>query len=195
MTDSQNILFTGFEPFTTGLGLELDDNPTGKIAVRVAEQLPDALGVILPVSFRSTKIELEALFEEHSPTHWVGMGYAPHRIRYDVEVFALNMEHAESQDNDGESPRLRPIWEDGSPAYQNTETVGLLVEALEGQGVSAYPCFHAGTFLCNQTFYLASHRKNREGGLKTATFLHVPPADDYAALEKALVHFASLLGK
>ena len=88
------ILVTGFEPFTTGQGLKLDHNPTGDIAMAVASRLNSAHGSVLPVSFAKTKASLLDLFEKHRPTHWLGMGFAPHRTTSDVEGVALNLEHA-----------------------------------------------------------------------------------------------------
>ena len=95
------ILVTGFEPFTTGQGLKLKHNPTGDIAMAVGARLDNAIGSVLPVSFAKTKASLLDLFDKHKPTHWLGMGFAPHRTTIDVEVVALNLEHAVRGVRDG----------------------------------------------------------------------------------------------
>ena len=49
------ILLTGFEPFTTGQGLELTHNPTAEIAMSVAASVEGVRGAVLPVSFERTR--------------------------------------------------------------------------------------------------------------------------------------------
>ncbi len=178
-------LVTGFEPFTTGQGLMLTHNPTGDIAQRIGATLPDVQGAVLPVSFVATKNALLAKFEQVQPAHWIGLGFAPHRTTIDVEVVALNLEHATRGDNDGDTPSMRPILNDGPLAYRAKHDLEPLVRRLFGNSVPAQTHFHAGTFLCNQTFYLGCHRVEL-GLMQTATFIHVPPMDDYAPFTEAL---------
>ena len=182
------ILVTGFEPFTTGQGLKLDHNPTGDIAMAVASRLDNAHGNVLPVSYAKTKASLLDLFEKHRPTHWLGMGFAPHRRTIDVEVVALNLEHAVRGDNDGDTPTLRPIHDDAPVAYRCAHDLSSLVNMLDGQSEKAQLNFHAGTFLCNQVYFLACHEVH-QGRLETATFVHVPPMSDYKAFEAALTEY------
>ena len=104
-----SVLITGFEPFTTGKGLVLDRNPTGEIARAVGSTVDACTGRVLPVSFKDTRAQLEALLEELAPTYWVGMGFAPHRTTLDLEAIALTVEHAVHGDNDGECPTSVPL--------------------------------------------------------------------------------------
>ena len=187
------ILFTGFEPFTTGQGLVLDHNPTAGIAERVAGRMPVAAFAVLPVSFSRTQRILTERFDTHRPGLWIGMGYAPHRTTLDLEVLAVNVEHCLSTDNDGESPFMRPIVADGPPAYQTGVDVADAVAVFGQHKVTLSPAFHAGTFLCNQSFYVACHRVQQAIDLRVAAFLHVPPMDSYDALEDALVAWAERL--
>ncbi len=187
------ILFTGFEPFTTGQGLVLEHNPTADIAERVAERLSMAAYAVLPVSYFRTKRMLTERFDTHRPRLWIGMGYAPHRTTLDLEVLAVNVEHCAGADNDGESPFMRPIVADGPPAYQTGVDVTEAVRLFAEHGVTLSPAFHAGTFLCNQSFYVACHRAQQAIDLRMAAFLHVPPMDSYDTLEDALVSWAERL--
>ena len=178
------VLVTGFEPFTTGKGLRLTHNPTADVACAVAARSEGVRAGVLPVSYAQTPLALQALFEAHDPSVWIGMGYAPHREALDVEVVALNMAHATRGDNDGACPQMEPIIAGGPLAYETTLHVPTALSLLKAHGLDAQPAFHAGTFLCNQVFYLGAHRAaSPDTSLKVAAFLHVAPMDDFGPLE------------
>ena len=180
-------MITGFEPFTTGQGLVLEHNPTADIAAAVAGRAEHLVGLTLPVSYQQTREALEQGFELHKPRHWIGLGYAPHRVNLDVETIAVNMEHAVRGDNDGETPWMRPIEPDAPCAYQTRVHVDGALAILEKKGAPAVPAFHAGTFLCNQTFFLGCHAVESNSGLEKAIFIHVPPMETYDFLIDGLV--------
>ena len=182
-------LITGFKPFTTGQGVVLTDNPTARWARHVGEGLECGVSATLPVSFRRTKQTLRELFLTHRPRVWVGLGFAPHRSQIDVEFVALNLEHATRGDNDMDSPTLRPIVK-GAPAAFNTRfPVHALVDAMCHRGLSARIGVHAGTFLCNQAFYLGCYEVEVVRNMELAAFVHIPPGIDEQALIDVLVEF------
>ena len=181
-----SVLITGFEPFTTGKGLVLDRNPTGEIARAVGSTVDACTGRVLPVSFKDTRAQLEALLQELAPTYWIGMGFAPHRITLDLEAVALNVEHAVHGDNDGECPNQRPIVEGAPVAYRSTMDLNWVSEGFREAGLEPTLSFHAGTYLCNQSLYTALHAGAVSGLPKGAFFLHVPPMDSYGPLTRAL---------
>lgn len=185
-------LLTGFEPFTTGQGLALTHNPTAGMVERVAARMNGVDAAVLPVSYAATRARLTALFDALQPRIWIGLGYAPHRTTLDVETIAVNMEHAVGSDNDGERPWMRPIIAGAPVAYESTLDMAMAVDALGAAGVEAKPCFHAGTFLCNQVFYLGCHRAHTHEHLSTAAFIHVPPMKKSDAFERGL---AALVGR
>ena len=180
------ILLTGFEPFTTGQGLELSHNPTADIVRRVSERLPGSEYAVLPVSYARTRAALEERFRALNPRVWIGLGYAPHRTTLDIETLAVNMEHAVRGDNDGAQPWMRAIVRDAPAAYRGRINMESAIEAFAQHGVEAVPCFHAGTFLCNQTFYLGCHHCEGSASMELAAFIHVPPMEDYADFEAGL---------
>jgi len=180
------ILVTGFEPFTTGQGLVLDENPTGPLAEAIAANLPDAESRVLPVSFKDTRRRLNECFDTLKPRIWLGLGFAPHRTTVDIECVALNLEHCTRPDNDGEQPFLRPIVADGPLAYESSFDVHRAVEVLASQDLTAHVSLHAGAFLCNQTFYLGCHGSVTQGIPQTAMFIHVPPRPEYTSLAGAI---------
>jgi pyroglutamyl-peptidase len=180
------VLITGFEPFTTGLGLTLTENPTGAMAAAIAERIEGGISVVLPVSFQKTKVHLEALFAEHRPSIWLGLGYAPHRSQVDVEYVALNLEHAIRGDNDGVTPNLEPVCENAPNALFTRLPVQQIVAEMTRLGLPAQVGLHAGTFLCNQTFYLGCYEVEVAGRMSIAGFIHVPPSIDQSLLIQAI---------
>jgi pyroglutamyl-peptidase len=179
------VLLTGFEPFTTGQGLALTHNPTADIVERVARRMEGVTAAVLPVSFAATPAALGALFDRHHPRVWLGLGYAPHRATLDIETVAVNVEHAARGDNDGARPFMGEVVAGGPAAYRTRLDVQAAIRAFAVHGVEAAVGFHAGTFMCNQVFYLGCHRCEA-GELDMAAFIHVPPMDDYAAFEAGL---------
>ena len=180
------LLLTGFEPFTTSEGLKLKVNPTAEIVTHVAQKLSDVSSAVLPVSYKETKQQLTELFENKKPNAWIGLGYAPHRTTLDIEVVAVNLEHGEGEDNSGEKPWMRPIIENAPLAYQTHLDVPKAIEAFSTVGINAQASFHAGTFLCNQVFYLGCHLVKSNSPLEMAAFIHVPPMKHFRALEEGL---------
>ena len=186
------ILITGFEPFTTGQGLKLAHNPTAEWAEAISARVDDADFAVLPVSYRRTKQTLNSLFSMHKPSIWLGLGYAPHRLNIDVEHVALNLEDCSGADNDNESPTRRPIVVDGPLALRTRLDTDRAVSELRKAGLVANHAFHAGTFLCNQSFYLGCYQVEVLKRLDKAGFIHVPPQSDGAGFVEAIASFLRL---
>ena len=187
------ILITGFEPFTTGQGLILTKNPTGAMALDIARHVEGGMSAILPVSFKKTKADLEALFTAHRPDVWLGLGYAPHRTHVDVEYVALNVEHAVRGDNDGETPFLQSVRQGAPNALFTRLPVERIVDKMERLELPVQISLHAGTFLCNQTFYLGCYEVEVESRMSMAGFIHVPPGIDREAFIRATADFLNEL--
>jgi len=186
------ILLTGFEPFTTGQGLVLSHNPTADIVARVTSNLHGVRHDVLPVSFRETARVLVEIFETVCPRIWIGLGFAPHQTTWNIETLAVNMEHAEWGDNDGDQPWMREIIPGAPAAFRTRLDVKTAQDALAKHGVVAEPSFNAGTFLCNQAFYLGCYRCEVLGEMDMAAFIHVPPTDAYGAFEAGLTEILTL---
>jgi len=157
------------------------------MAQGIADRLEDARAAILPVAYRETRPALEKLFESYRPIIWLGLGYAPHRSKIDVETVALNLEHATSSDNAGERPTMRSIIAEAPLAYRSRIHETSAVEILKCYDLDAQVATHAGTFLCNQSFFVGCHVAETSDFLKVGCFIHVPPLESFEVLEKALV--------
>ena len=184
-------LITGFEPFRTRQGEQLPENPTGRMAEALAERLPGGTAHILPVEFRKNPVLWGKLLDEVVPDGWLGLGLAPGRSRVEFEMVALNLQHADSPDNADCCPRLEPVIEGGPLALAPTLPAQPFLDRLRGAGVQAGLSFHAGTFLCNQLFYLGTHAATVGNRLAFTGFVHVPFLESESTVVDALA--ASLL--
>ena len=180
-------LITGFEPFISSEGVQLDENPTDTLARVVAADARNVDVEILPVSFERTRASLLDALYTRRPRVWLGLGFAPHRTTIDIETIALNIEHCVRPDNDGQTPFLRPIIQTAPTAYQTKLDVGAACSRLSRLGLDVKPSLHAGGFLCNQSFFLGCHTAASESFLEVAAFIHVPPLADYGPLKAGLV--------
>ncbi len=187
------ILVTGFEPYTTSEGLHVTVNPTSRIATNTASNSDSFVSAILPVSFKHAKNELVQLFETIKPKVWLGLGYAPHRATLDFEVVAINVEHSLQGDNSSDRPCNRRIVEDAPLAYQSAIDINDALAPFSQLQVETRASFHAGTFVCNQSFFLGCHFLQTTSYLQSVAFMHIPPLDNYAPIEHALRDLATYL--
>jgi pyroglutamyl-peptidase len=162
-------LVTGFEPF-------------GAQEVNPSQLLVDALqheGVVtavLPVSYVRAAEDLTRAVRAAEPDLVVCFGLAERRREVSVERFALNLDDAESADNDG-VVQAAPIDPDGPVAYRSGLPVDEIVAALRAAEIAAGASRDAGGYLCNHVFYALSRLLERERPRTRGGFVHVPPLD------------------
>lgn len=106
------------------------------------------------------------------PDFWIGIGLADGRVSLAVERVALNLCEFPQPDVDGATLVGVPCVEGGPPAYFSTIPVKAIVQAWRNSGMAGYVSYSAGTYLCNQAFYLASHAA--QGTRTRVGFVHVP---------------------
>lgn len=159
------ILITGFEPFG---GEHI--NPSWEAVSR----LPDKIGGAeivkrrLPVSYAGSEAALARLIDELKPGYVIATGQAGGRTGISVECCALNRDHTEMSDNDGDRRLYAPIAEGGSAALFTDAPAARIIEAVREAGLPCAPSFSAGTYVCNHVYYRLLSSMGR--GL----FVHVP---------------------
>lgn len=162
------VLVTGFEGFRSRGGAFVAYNPSAAVARAVGRRLGVAWAV-LPVSFAETAPALLPRLADADV--WVGVGLASARRRVEVESVALNVRHNAVPDNAGARFHDAPIAPGGPLALRPRWDVAGCVSALQAAGLPVAQSHHAGTFLCNEAFYV---------GLATlegrAAFVHIPPS-------------------
>jgi pyroglutamyl-peptidase len=97
-----------------------------------------------------------------------------------LERVGLNVLHASIPDVDGERIEHAAVSPDGPRAiFAGGDTVAL-AKHLQGLGVEARPSYHAGTYVCNQAYYIASHAFEGHAESPPVLFVHIPRLPEQA---------------
>lgn len=161
-----NVLIVGFEPF---------DGAT----VNPSQQLALALdGEVAPVDSLRIGPWLDEVLVRRRPDVVLGLGESRTSAIIRVERVAVNLLDFEIPDAGGAQPQDQPVVPGGPPAYFTALPARSLRDAIRAAGLPADLSVGAGTYLCNQFFYLACHRGYR------AVFLHLPSLPEQVVCER-----------
>lgn len=165
------ILLTAFESFG-------GDSVNASLEAVKAVNVPgaDITKIVLPVVFGEAGEAAVKKAEEILPDFVVLTGQASGRKEISVEYSALNVRYASIPDNAGNMPRFEKILPDGEDAAVTDLPYEDILKALEKENVPAKISFTAGTFVCNDTFFLV-WKKLQDRGIKTG-FIHLPDIRD-----------------
>jgi pyroglutamyl-peptidase len=161
-----SVLVVGFEPFD---GATV--NPSGQLAAALG-------GEIAPVDSKRIGPWLDEVLARRAPTVVLGLGESRTSAVIRVERVAVNLLDFEIPDAGGAQPHEQPVVRGGPPAYFTELPARKIRDAIRSAGLPATLSVGAGTYLCNQFFYLACHR-----GLRTG-FLHLPSLPEQVAYER-----------
>ena len=176
------VLVTGFEPFG-----DSPVNPSQLLVEALAAEPPAGVELataVLPVSYAHAAEELTGAVRAAGPDFVVCFGQADGRPGISVERFALNLDDAESSDNDG-AVSAAAIDPEGPVAYPSTVPVDEIVAALRAEGIPAATSRDAGGFLCNHVFYALMALLARERPAVRGGFVHVPLLPEQALAKAA----------
>jgi pyroglutamyl-peptidase len=179
------VLVTGFEPFG---GAEV--NPSQLLVEALVAEPPariELAAAVLPVSYARAADALGRAIAAAEPELVVCFGQADGRPAISLERIALNLDDAESADNDG-LVAAGAIDLDGPVAYRSTLPVDEIVAALRAGGIPGAASHDAGGFLCNHVFYALMQLLERELPSARGGFVHVPLLP-----EQALTHPAATM--
>lgn len=167
----QTVLLTGFEPFDQD-----DVNPSWEAVRQLDGVLLDADVQIvarrLPCAFATAGECLARSIDELRPAMVIATGLGPGRSDISIERVAINVNDARIPDNLGEQPVDTPVVDGGPAAYFSTLPIKSMVKAVREAGMAASVSQTAGTFVCNQVFYLLQHAF--AGTAVRSGFIHVP---------------------
>lgn len=171
------VLVTAFEPFDgraanrsqRWLELFLDAARDGGLAHRV-----DLMAALLPVDYVRLPRTLVRLWRSERPDVWILTGESGKGDALRVERVAVNLLDSARRDNAGRLRRDAPVVRGGPDAYLATIDVRKAVRALESVGVTAALSLSAGSFCCNQAFYVARHLAATSRRRTQVVFLHIP---------------------
>lgn len=173
-----DVLLTGFAPFGGAVVNESWE------AVRLAApQLRSAGFTVeileLPVEFDRAGLLLAGTVREHRPSMAIAVGLAAGRTGITPERVAVNVRDARIPDNAGASPVDEPVVPGGPVGYFSSLPIKAMVAALVSDGVPGSVSQTAGTYVCNDVFYVLQHLLATDPELAEIRggFLHVPTAD------------------
>lgn len=164
-------LVTGFEPF---------GGESVNASLEAVRRLPARIGALeivtaaLPTSYARSIPALEDAIGRAKPEVVLCVGQAGERAALCVERVAVNVQDAETADNDGARPADQPVVAGGPAAYLTTLPVRAAVAGLRAKELPAQLSMSAGTFVCNHVFYGLMHLAATGKHRFRAGFLHVP---------------------
>lgn len=175
------VLLTGFGAYE-----EEDHNPSGVIAANLDGDGEGAVrirGLVLPVSSGRVASLLAEAIETIQPDVLLVTGVTPGRAAVAVERVAINVRDFPIPDVDGATLIDEPIVETGPAAYFSSLPIKAILSAWREKQIPSYVSNSAGTYLCNQIFYLARHltvSRSIPAGL-----VHIPlPSGSVAAAQQ-----------
>ncbi|MGE0495189.1 MAG: pyroglutamyl-peptidase I [Vulcanimicrobiota bacterium] len=167
-----SILVTGFEPFAGA-----SRNPSAEVLAQVKHPT-----LLLPVDSQTAFPRLEKKARELNPELLVCLGEARGSSVVRVERVAVNLNDFDIPDANGRMQIDEPVVVGGPVAYWSTADTRGWLEALRRGGLATVLSYSAGTYLCNQIYYLALHHQLASG----VVFLHLPTAVDVAAVARVV---------
>jgi pyroglutamyl-peptidase len=99
----------------------------------------------------------------------IHLGQAPRSAQIRLETIALNV-----RGDLGQLEISRPLLDDGPVAYRSSLPLHDWSIKLEQAGIPSAVSYHAGTYVCNGTFYLSNFFVERMALRTRSTFMHLP---------------------
>ncbi len=177
------VLITAFEPYDSWTA-----NSSWLTLIQLTHALPEQPEIttrLYPVDLAQVR---ERLTRDLAANYDIALhlGQASGATCLQLERLAINVGGAPNQDTD----HLRPIV-DGAPlAYQSSLPLGDWAQMLRETQVPAEVSYHAGTHLCNATFYLSCFLAEKLALKTQSALIHIPLETSQVA--KSTPNLASL---
>lgn len=172
------VLLTGFGSFGPHTL-----NPSAAAAAALDGEVIGSALVVGRVFETSTATVAQALTEaldEVEPVLLICLGLASGRPALSLERIAANVRDFPIADDDGAILRDVPIIEGGPDGVFSGLPLRAILARWFGEGIPGHISNTAGTYLCNQLFYLACDAGRRRG--IPAGFIHIPDSLHSAAV-------------
>ncbi|MDQ1733312.1 MAG: pyroglutamyl-peptidase [Pseudonocardiales bacterium] len=171
------VLVTGFGPFGRHTR-----NPSAELALALDGSVISGANVVARLFETSTETvaaELAQALDELSPSLLICLGLAAGRPALSLERVAVNVRDFPLPDHAGAIVVDEPVLTDGPAAIFSGLPVKAILRQWQKDAVPGHVSNTAGTYLCNQLFYLACAQ-----GLDrdiAAGFVHIPDTPESAA--------------
>lgn len=165
------VLITGFDPFN-----EDKINPAIEAVKLLDDKIANAsiIKKELPTKYYDSFTLLNEYVQEYNPDFIIMVGQAAKRKGITLEYIAINMYDAKIADNDKVILRHTPIIKDNNEAYVTSLNLSEISSDLSKANIDNYISYHAGSFVCNSTYYQILDKINKENLNTKALFVHVP---------------------
>jgi len=184
-----NILLSGFEAFNhepiNPSQMILEALPENSDHVRLTK-------TILPVDHKRGPDLLLSTIQTHQPDAILAFGQAMGRAKISLERVAINLLDDKIPDNTGITFNDKPIIPDGPAAYFSTLPIRTMLDNLLQQGIPAEISLSAGSYRCNQVFYVMMHSLASKHITIPAGFIHLPALPQQAARSDRAIPSMSL---
>ncbi len=167
---TRTVYITGFEPF---------GGESVNASWEAVRLLPDKLSgwkilkEQLPVVYGLAGSRMLQTAESADSGIIICTGVAAGRTEITPEMIAVNLRFARIADNAGFRPFFERIDPAGPDGIFSSLPVSEMAETVRQSGIPSNVSFTAGTYVCNDLFYLLMHRCRNEDILRG--FIHVPP--------------------
>jgi pyroglutamyl-peptidase len=178
----KKLLITGFEPFS-----EFTDNPSEMIVDRLENEKFESMVLrttILPVNTKTVWEKLEKMIMSFKPDVILNLGLSPKRSIISLEKVAINILDFDVADNDGKIIEDSRIVETSPDAYFSNLPLKNIKKKLDENDISTIISYSAGTYLCNQVFYLVMNYIHKADYKILGGFIHLPPVREMNLHEK-----------
>jgi pyroglutamyl-peptidase len=160
---NESVVVTGFEPFG---GRRVNRSWE---AVKQLEAPPSWEKRLLAVDYRQIAGEIARLAKQ-KPACLLLVGESPgHRLA--VEQVALNLADTSRADNSQSPPHRETLLDDNPLALRASWDARVVAKRITAAGIPAAASYHAGTYCCNASLYLAIASLAAHTAVG---FLHVP---------------------
>lgn len=170
---SRSVLLTGFDPFGGDT-----INPSWEAVSRLQGETIAGRSMLaeqLPTTFAAAPRALRAALRRHTPELVLCVGQAGGRAALSLERVAINVNDARIPDNAGAQPVDTPVVTRGPAAYFTTLPIKAMRAELRAAAIPAEISQTAGTFVCNQVFYVLMRALARMPAPRPrGGFVHVP---------------------
>jgi len=163
----KRVLLTAFEPYD-----RWNANSSWLTLKLLAEALPPEPIIttrLYPVDYLEVKRRLTEDLQGNFD-YAVHLGQAPGSANIRLETFGLNIRGV----NNGFSDQCCSLVDNGPVAYRSALPLDNWALMLRRLGVPAHVSFHAGTYLCNATFYLSCYLAEKMSLCTRSAFVHLP---------------------
>ena len=178
LTAQAKVLVTGFGSFGPHTL-----NPSAVAASSLDGQIISnalVVGRVFQTSTATVAQDLIQALDEIKPVLLICLGLAPGRPALSLERIAANVCDFPIADHDGALLQDVPVIEGGPDGIFSGLPIRAILSRWQEEGIPGHISDTAGTYLCNQLFYLACDAGQKRG--IPAGFIHIPDSLQSAAV-------------